>query len=882
MVDRTIGQYRIREMLGEGGMGIVYKALDTHLDRFVALKLLPPEKVSDSDRKDRFVQEAKAASALNHPNIIHIYDIDRQNGVDFIAMEYVDGKTLDQLIPRHGMRLNEVLKYSVQIADALASAHEAGIVHRDLKPGNVMVTDKGQVKVLDFGLAKLTNATALGDDVPTRTMKPVTEEGKIVGTVAYMSPEQAQGKKLDARSDIFSFGSVLYEMVTGKRAFEVDSSISTLGAIIHKEPEPLGSKVPHELKKVISRCLRKEPERRFQHMDDVKVVLEELKQESDSGTLETRETAKPRASRRLPWAASVAGALLMAIAGIWFVRSRTRTPEAQLAPVPLTSYPGTESYPSFSPDGTQVAFAWCREQGKSCDIYVKQVGVEAPYRLTDKPAFEYNPAWSPDGRTIAFLRWLSPTSGALVVIPQRGGRERVLAELDVPIAHERIYPPYLAWTPDSRWLIWPVFESNQKRWALYLVSVETGQQRRLTSPPADAIGDTAPAISPDGRTLAFARASALEVRQNVYLLRLGEGYTPLGDPQKLRSEIKWSEGLAWTPDGTEIVLASGPWGESGLWRMRTSESGTPRRLAFASENAFAPAVSRQGSRMAYVTARYDANIWSVELSKPGGRGGVPSKFISSTRPEHSPAYSPDGKRIAFVSDRSGTAEIWICDRGGSNPVQLTSLGADMVRVPRWAPNGESIAFEADPGGNQDVYTVNANGGVPRRLTADQGADEWPDWSRDNQSVYFVSGRGGTKEIWKIPVSGGNAVQVTRNANADIPQASPDGSFLYYSKGSPHPMTVWRVSADGGEGTKILDGVLRWTVAKDGIYFFNWPDDKGHKDLSVYEFTTGKVRKILTIERPVYGPPAVSPNGGTILYTQDEEAGEDIMLVENFH
>jgi serine/threonine protein kinase len=234
MIGKTLGHYRIVEKLGAGGMGVVYKARDTHLDRFVALKILPAEKVADPDRRRRFVQEAKAASALNHPHIVTIHDIDEADGVHFIAMEYVDGKTLDQHIPRHGMRLNEALKVAVQMADALAAAHEAGIVHRDLKPGNLMVTEKGQVKVLDFGLAKPTEKLPTGAEDATLTAKPDTEEGKILGTVAYMSPEQAEGKKVDARSDIFSFGSVLYEMVSGKRAFEADSKASTQGAIIHE------------------------------------------------------------------------------------------------------------------------------------------------------------------------------------------------------------------------------------------------------------------------------------------------------------------------------------------------------------------------------------------------------------------------------------------------------------------------------------------------------------------------------------------------------------------------------------------------------------------------------------------------------------------------
>ncbi|MBE0712173.1 MAG: serine/threonine protein kinase, partial [Candidatus Aminicenantes bacterium] len=232
MVGKTVGHYLIEEKLGEGGMGVVYKARDTRLDRPVAVKVLPHDRVADPERKRRFIQEAKAASALNHPNIITIHDIGQAESIDFIAMEYVDGRTLDDMIGRKGLRLGEALKYAIQIADALTAAHAAGIIHRDLKPGNVMVTAKGQIKVLDFGLAKLMEALPGGIADPTLTLKPATEEGKIVGTIAYMSPEQAEGKKVDTRSDIFSFGSVLYEMVTGRRAFPGESSASTMAAIL--------------------------------------------------------------------------------------------------------------------------------------------------------------------------------------------------------------------------------------------------------------------------------------------------------------------------------------------------------------------------------------------------------------------------------------------------------------------------------------------------------------------------------------------------------------------------------------------------------------------------------------------------------------------------
>src|SRR6478752_561145 len=413
-------------------MGVVYKAEDTRLHRIVALKFLPDEVAKDTQALARFQREAEAASALNHPNICTIYDIGEQDGRAFIAMEFVSGKTLDRLIPRHGLRVNEALKHSVQIADALAAAHKAGNVHRDLKPGNVMATEHGLVKVLDFGLAKLTESAAPGEDEATRTLKPTTEEGAIVGTISYMSPEQAEGKKVDARSDIFSFGALLYEMVTGRRAFQSDSKIATLSAILREEPKPAGQIVeglPRELERIIGRCLRKDPERRFQAMPDLKVALEELKEESDSGKLGAVPAPKQSYRRRLAWTV-----VLLVVAGmmvaLWFARSGVKTPESLLTAVPLTTYPGFQTEPSFSPEGSQIAFSWDGPRQDNQDIYVKVVGTAgAPLRLTTDPARDYSPAWSPDGRFIAFLRRLSQEKSALLVIPALGGPERKVGEV---------------------------------------------------------------------------------------------------------------------------------------------------------------------------------------------------------------------------------------------------------------------------------------------------------------------------------------------------------------------------------------------------------------------------------------------------------------------
>jgi len=328
--------------------------------------------------------------------------------------------------------------------------------------------------------------------------------------------------------------------------------------------------------------------------------------------------------------------------------------------------------------------------------------------------------------------------------------------------------------------------------------VETGEKRKLTSPPAgDTVGDTAPAFSPDGRTLVFARYGT---RTDLYLLRLAEGYRPQGEPERIASDNGWNVGAAWTPDGNEILFSSGTRVNLGLWRVAASQSTKPRRLAFVGDQAAMPAVSRQGNRLAYAVERYDSNIWRVDLGGSGQKPGIPVKFISSTKPEYYPAYSPDGKRIAFVSARSGAPEVWVCESDGSDPVQLTSFGTVNTLRPQWSPGGESIAFEAAPGGNEDIYVISASGGVPQRLTTDPRQDSYPCWSRDGKWLYFkraFPGVPGT-QFWKMPSSGGEAIQVTRN-RAQVARESPDGKWLYYSRGWPGPVSLWRMPVGGGRG-----------------------------------------------------------------------------------
>jgi serine/threonine protein kinase len=589
MLKEVLSHYQILEKLGEGGMGVVYKARDTHLDRFAAIKVLPAEKVADPERKRRFVQEAKAASALNHPNIVTIYDIGEAGNVGFIAMEYVVGQPLDQLIPRKGLQLNKALKYGVQMADALAAAHAAGIVHRDLKPGNLMITESGLVKVLDFGLAKLIEEVPTNplEMTKTRSVAPQakTEEGIILGTVSYMSPEQAEGKRVDPRSDIFSLGSVLYEMVTGRKAFQGETKLSTLTAILREEPKRASEIVedlPRELERIISRCLRKDQNRRFQHIGDVKMELEELKEESDSGKL----LAAPGLERTHHWNRLWIGILLALLAAVavavWFNYRRSEVPDQPIIIVPLTSYAGNEKQPSFSPDGNQVAFCWNGEGQDNYDIYQKLIGSEPPRRLTSDPADDTSPAWSPDGRSIVFLRSLSPEKAAVFLISALGGPERPLAEVLYPgffspsnFSNDFFSASSPAWSPDGKWLVLADKNSPEESMGLFLLSIETGQKRRLTSPPGKSIGDTDPAFSPDGHTVAFIRTAALFVG-DVHLMSLSNGFEAVGEVKRLTFDNLWDSHPAWTLDGREIIYSSGS-PTQALWRVAAFGPGKPQR-----------------------------------------------------------------------------------------------------------------------------------------------------------------------------------------------------------------------------------------------------------------------------------------------------------------
>jgi Tol biopolymer transport system component/serine/threonine protein kinase len=915
-------------------MGEVYLAQDTKLGREIALKLLPAQFTTDGNRLRRFKQEARVASALNHPNICMIHEVgETEDDRHYIAMEYVDGVTLRQHITETRMQIGEALDVAMQVGSALAAAHEAGIVHRDIKPENIMLRRDGYIKVLDFGLAKLTEPKAT-DLAATPAAQVKTDTGVVMGTSRYMSPEQARGLAVDVRTDIWSWAVVIYEMVTGRAPFEGATTSDVIVSILEREPSPITRHSPEvtaELQHIVNKGLRKEREDRYRTVKEMAFDLKSLKQELEfeakhgrsvqpglsneaaaekgegltavetalGSTVRTGEAQAARTKsiaeylvneikRHQKGVVLVSLALVFAIAAAVWIRfsnqsyKSSKPPASPMKTVPFTSSPGRKRYPVFSPDGKQIAFSWEVELGKGHDtyeghdIYVKLVGAGEPLRLTTNPGNDKYPTWSPDGRYIAFVRQAGSDSG-IFMVPALGGPERRLQQWSPQIDW---WLTSLSWSPDGKLIAFSLADTPQESPGLFLLSVDTLEKRRLTSTPEQYLGDGYPVFSPDGQTLAFIR-QASEGSMDIYLVPVSGG-----EPRRLTSDNLWVLGFDWTSDGREIVFSSTRGGSFSLWRI-PAIGGTPEPLAVGGEGALSPSVSRQGNRLAYTKEIFDANIWKFEVPDSMGKSASPTEVIFSTRNDSGPQISPDGKRIAFDSTRSGSSEVWVCPSDGSKPVQLTSFGGPLTGSPHWSPDGRQIVFESRAEGSYaNIYVINAEGGTPRRLTTDSSNHVVPGWSRDGRWIYFTSNQsnGQDWQLWKMPAEGGQAVQLTQHGGVAAVESS-DGKFIYYAKFSDPG--IWRMPVEGGEEYLVLKQLRpgfwgNWAMVDQGIYFVNL-DAKRNPTIKFFNIATGRVTQVAAPEKlPVLiAGLAVSPDGRWILYTQIDQDISDIMLVENF-
>ena len=819
-----LGPYEIVGPLGEGGMGKVYRARDTRLDRPVAIK------VSAKEFSTRFEREARAISALNHPHVCTLYDV----GPNYLVMELVEGQTLAALLKKGRLGLERTLGYAVHVADALAAAHARGIVHRDLKPANIMITATG-AKVLDFGLAKPAEVPA-SELAPTQTLESPTQEGMIVGTVAYMSPEQAQGRRVDARSDIFSFGSLLYELVTGQRAFQGETKLSTLSAILDREPAPvsgIAADTPPELEKLIARCLRKDAERRIQHMGDVKLALEELREESASAKLHVAQ----RRARLSRWLVPSLVLVVMAVgAGIWW---QLRPPEP--APVPvltrLTSDAGLTTDPALSPDGKLLAYASDRSGEGNLDIYVKQVGGGEPIRLTRDPADDYQPAFSPDGTQIAFGS--EREGGGIYVVSALGGPARRIAQ--------RGQRPQFS--PDGNWIAYQVggiFWGTRGDCKIYVIPSGGGEPRQLQTDFAAALG---PVWAPDGRHLLFlgnrdeklSREGEEGVDWWVAALDSGPAFKTgvieatrnaglVGPDQNYRWTLP---APAWEPRGDALVFSARSGDSTNLWRFGISPktwkvTGSPQRLTGGPTLEEAPSVASATAstvRLAFASSALNSDIWSLPLEGNHGKAtGELKRLTQDTTADFHPALSPDGNKMAWISARSGSQEIWIRDLRTGEEFALTASRTDKY-TPRFSPDGSRVSFSAHEGKNWTIYIIPATGGTPEKVCEDCG--EANAWSADGRSIFGNRLEG---QSWVVDVSSRRKrdLLATRQWTAPV-GVSPDNRWISFVAFTRIYMAPFRDENPIEEDAwiPVADHVMYpWTWSPDGNLLYNFSNRDG--------------------------------------------------------
>ena len=608
-------------------------------------------------------------------------------------------------------------------------------------------------------------------------------------------------------------------------------------------------------------------------------------------------SAAPQRSNLAGVCLAVMGAVLLAFVG-WTV-SRAPKPVQPIRATPLVTLPGLVRYPSFSPDGEYVAFTWTGPNQDNPDVYVQQIGSGAPLRLTTDPKSDYNPVWSPNGRWIAFLRRHTedPATNDLLLIPPLGGLERKIGEIRLPNTYF-VLPPYVSWCPDSSCMVITDATGKGQSAALFLFSVDTAEKKQLTRPEDFLATDTNPALSRDATRLVFRRQTAGSQLGELYSLQLGKGLAPVGAPQRLTRPVLDAGYPTWKSDSTGIVFSTEASEIKGsLWTLTLSERniGEAVRLPFVGEDGIMPGISRPNpgrpSRLAYVRTFQDSNIWRVEAPAAGAAASSrPALAIASTRRDSTPQLSPDGRRIAFASDRSGQWEIWVSDLNGSNAVQLTSIG--LAGAPTWSPDGTGIAFQAALEGQSDVYIIASAGGKPRNLTSHPAQDTRPSFSHDGKWIYFTSNRSGMRQIWKMPVSGGDAIQLTQNGAFAVFE-SPDGSYVYYNQTMDTPSALWRVPVSGGTPSKVLDGVVRgaFAVLERGIYFIDRPSGNagvlsmdrpsGETRLQYFDFATGKSNTVAHQLGDVFLGLTASKDGHTIFYSRVDSSLDDLMLVENF-
>jgi len=835
MVGKALSHYHILREIGRGGMGEVYEAEDTKLHRRVALKVLPERVASDPESRERFEHEARAAAALNHPNIVTIHSVEEVDGRLFLTMELVEGRTLADLIPADGLPLDRILTVGAAIAEAIAAAQQRGITHRDLKPANVMVTASGQVKVLDFGLAKLRELDAgASTGETTLAATGLTGQGRIVGTVAYMSPEQAEGKPVDSRSDIFSLGVMLHQMATGEQPFRGDTPVSVISAILKDTPSAvteLKPALPAGLGRIVKRCLGKEPDRRYQTAIDLRNDLEELRADVQSGQLAASAVrrspagaARPARARALRLAAA---ALVVALLGAyaWHLTRNLRTaapaaPAISLDDMRMTrlTSTGKASMAAISPDGRLVVHVVNDEGDQS--LWIRQTATPSNVQIVPPAHVRYSGVTvSPDGNYVYYSAYAGANSvGALYQIPVLGGPARkILDNVDSAVS----------FSPDGKQFVF-MRGIGSPPGAQIVVANATGSGERVVASSAapEIFALSRPSWSPDGARVAVARQSlrgggSRGLLSGVVVVDVASGtVTPLGDQN-------WSGlgDVAWLVDGRGIVMAAVEEAASNwqLWRL-AYPSGKANRITNDLSNYRGISLSADSRSLVTIAGSV---LSSLRVTSPGGR-------------------QPDKPLTVGMDRRDGIGGI------------------------AWAPDGR-IVYTSGASGNGDLWIVDAGGSQPRQLTVDPATDAQPAVCDNGRYLVFTSTRSGTPQIWRGGLDGAAPVQMTRGEIALRPACAPDAdSFVYTTISLDGQSTIWRMPVAGGDPVKLRESpVQSEALSPDGRFVAGSYIDSStqRQSIAVVPLDTDGPPKVFPVYLRSQGALAFSPDGKALTYAE---------------
>jgi Tol biopolymer transport system component len=854
-----VGVYRIEDRLGEGGMGTVYRALDTKLHRPVAIKFLSDE-LADAAARRRFQREAQMASSLNHPHILTVYDVGEFEGRQYLVTEFVDGGTLRAWCSEK-RSWRQIVDLLTGVADGLAAAHAATILHRDIKPANILVAKNGYAKLADFGLAKL-DAERPPDATGTLT-EGHTRPGVVLGTIAYMSPEQASGQKLDARSDLFSFGVVLYESLAGKKPFSGATELELLKTVIHGVPLPLGEDVPLALRMVVEKALEKDPAERYQSMREMVVDLRRI---ARSKTKEAAREAPVSAPRRRSWPWAVAAVLALA-AGVGLSRLWAPRPAAppNIRVQRLTDFVGLEEQPAVSPDGKWVAFI-APEKGRR-QVWVRLLSGGAPASVTHNDADHEHPRWTPDSSSLIYYSGAEKEGepGTLWEVAVVGGTPRPIASSngEGDVSHDGLHIV--------------TFQSQGNKTVLVILSRDGSKVERVNQLPSESSLFRSPRWAPDDRWIAFDGGREIAFNHTIYVMDASDGATK---PVATASNI---QGIAWIPNGSGLIYASSAGSTMAyppIFNLRTvsKDGGPEHQLTFGDESYVEPDVVAAGKVFAS-RVRMQSDIWRFPVAGSAGdntKSGV--AITHQTGQVQTPSASPDGKEIVYLSDSGGHANLWVAKVDGSTPARQIYFERDpavTIGVPVWSPAGDKIVFVRSQAGTLHEWLINPDGTGPREFVHQGFAAVW---SSQGQWLHYTDGE---DCINKIPVAGGTPVNV--RCMATSMGVSSDGSTIYYNQSSRNE--IFRARPENGPGqllaryapSRIPLSPTGYALSPDDRWIAVPLKDAGTTDLWTISTADGSFRQITDFKRPTLIARQVSWSpDGKFIYAAVVDIDADIM------